>query len=182
MYSGTWVGPCRHDTIIQCFVPLPVVFSRHGRHVGPCRYGTVKSFLRPKHGPWHAGTSLGRADPSTALKISLLVSYIYIYIYIYISCVYYFNESLNDFHNLLRGNIVNARKLHCRVVEVSTCHFVPYQPKHGPICGPSHVSHRAEILGTTRLSYSCRAGTTQNTSCRPVLRVMPEDRASPRSN
>jgi hypothetical protein len=32
-----------------------------------------ESFLRPKHGSWHAGTPLDRAGPNTALKVSLLV-------------------------------------------------------------------------------------------------------------
>ena len=34
------------------------------------------STFRPKHGPWHVGTPLGRASPSTTLKISLLILFI----------------------------------------------------------------------------------------------------------
>jgi hypothetical protein len=45
--------------------------AREARRAVPIWHG--ESFLRPKHGQWHAGTPSGRADPSTALKISLLV-------------------------------------------------------------------------------------------------------------
>jgi hypothetical protein len=54
---------------------------------------------------------------------------------------------------------------------------VPCRSKHGPRCGPGHVARRAEILGTARPSCSCRIGTTQNISCRAVLRVVLKDRA-----
>jgi hypothetical protein len=56
--------------------------------------------------------------------------------------------------------------------------FVPCRPKHDPKCVLCRAAHRAEILGTTRPSYSCRAGTAQNLSCRAVLWVVPKCRAS----
>ena len=46
--------------------------------------------------------------------------------------MYYFHESFNDFYNLSMNylcSIINARKLHCKVVDMCTCHFraVPAQ-------------------------------------------------------
>ena len=52
------------------------------------------------------------------------------------------------------------------------------RPKHGLKCGSCPTIHRAEILDTTRLSYLCHAGTTQNISCRNMFLVMPNDRAA----
>jgi hypothetical protein len=71
----------------------------------------------------------------------------------------------------MRDSIVNARKLDCIVVEVSTCHFraVPAQawPKMraGPFSPPCRDPER---------------GTAQNISCHAVFRVMPKDRAMTR--
>ena len=55
---------------------------------------------------------------------------------------------------------------------------MPCRPKHDPKCGPGHIAHRAEILGTARPSCSCRASTAQNISCRAMLWVVPNDHAA----
>jgi len=57
---------------------------------------------------------------------------------------------------------------------------MPCRPKHGSKCESCHTAHRDEILSTARPSCLYRAGTTQNISCRAVLWVVPNDRATAR--
>jgi len=63
--AGTWVVPCRPGPLVPRAVSGLHFQARSAHRAVPCQHG--KSFTKPKHGPWHAGTPSCRAGPNMAL-------------------------------------------------------------------------------------------------------------------
>jgi hypothetical protein len=92
----------------------------------------------------------------------------YRYIYILCTILIKFNDFHNLFQNCIRSSIVNAKKLYCIVVEVSTCHFraVPAQARPKMRVGPCSPPSRDSGHGTALVFVSCRYGPKYFVSCR----------------